>query len=202
MHAFADDAAERDDRVAAVCRRGARLNRTLGVFARIPDKEFDQPAVDVDSVPSNHMPLYRLGALRRVNGFRGDLFFGFEELEIGMRLQAHGYRLVVIPTPSAASRRSMFAKAKAAPRLASDVGWRRYYSHRNLLVILRWNRLWLALAIQTVVMPAIALVRAVRWRPRRALGEARTMLRATVDAYASRLGRTVDPDPAAYQTAV
>lgn len=198
VRTFAESAAERDPLVGCVGRRGARLSRRMGVFVAIGEDEFDSIELDVDMVANGQLPFYRLSALRQAGTFRPDMFFGFEELELGLRLRAAGRRVVAMPHFAKDSYRSLVTRATDAPRPGSEVKWRRYYGRRNLLVILRVNRFRTALVFQTLLVPIIMFVRLLRWRPKDALADLGITFRATVDAYRLRLGRTVEPDVMAY----
>ena len=56
----------------------------------------------VDHLHGNPVPCYRVGALRQVGPFDAELFFGFEELELGLRLRREGSTLT--PTPTSTPR--------------------------------------------------------------------------------------------------
>ena len=86
---FAREMSGREPLTAAVGWGGARFDRRKGQMVRIDDAELGG-AVTVDYIAGNQFPLYSVAAVRAVGPFRGDLFFGFEELEYGLRLFRHG----------------------------------------------------------------------------------------------------------------
>lgn len=94
----------------------------------------------VDLIGGGHLPLYRIGAVRAVGTFQGDLFFGFEEAEYGLRLRNAGYHLYVDGDKWRRRREDSGRSGltRAAFRTPADVApWRRYYTARNLTVLAR-----------------------------------------------------------------
>ena len=83
--------------VAAVGLRGAKLHRWHARLVRT------EPAAgcdaEVDYLASNGAPLYRWDAIAAVGFFDPVLFFGFEDLELGLRLNAAGWRCLVVAPP-------------------------------------------------------------------------------------------------------
>lgn len=149
----------------------------------------------VDYLKTGHYPLYRFSAVRSVGPFRSDLFFGMTEVEYGLRLRRAGWELL-----EASDLRTSDGPGPRRPSLWSPPDWRRYYSLRNLIVILRESG-------HPVVALRVALVRglakpsaAVLARRPQATDALRLSARAVVDAYRSRMGRTVDPAATAAPT--
>jgi GT2 family glycosyltransferase len=52
-----------------------------------------QTAVLVDHLHGGFFPIYKSKALNHMGGFRSEMFFGFEELELGLRLRDNDYLL-------------------------------------------------------------------------------------------------------------
>jgi len=192
--AHAVDVAARDRSVGAVGADGARCDRRRGRVEPVPDAAL-RGDVDVDWVGGDHFPVYAVHALRAVGPMQASLFFGFEELELGLRLRDAGYRIVV---PGALCRARRVADgtlgAQTVPsRRLGEVSWRRYYSLRNLVRILIDRRAILgALRVTAVVGVAKPLANGVR-SPGRAWAHLRCNARACADAWAGRVGRTVEP---------
>lgn len=182
-----------EDRVGAVGLAGGSYSRRTGLLRRLPDQALSG-AVPVSYLGGGHYPVYSVRALRVVGATREDLFFGFEELELGLRLDAAGYSLfgdgeVWAKQRSALGRASMSARRASAIRPRDP--WRRYYSTRNLIWIARAHGgrgAPLVATIRSGVLPAVADV--VRQRSVRAAGPS---LRGLRDAWLGRLGRTVPP---------
>lgn len=119
------DAASRCERdVAAVGLRGAVLHRPWATLHR--RSPLAAPA-EVDYLAGGGAPMYRWETVDELGFFDGDLFFGFEDLELGLRYRAAGRRLVVVhvehhDVPDTAPTRS---------------AWREYYKTRALVTIAR-----------------------------------------------------------------
>jgi glycosyltransferase involved in cell wall biosynthesis len=195
LEGFARDRMHADHRTAAVGLTGARFDWRQGRPVRMPDRDLRGP-VTVDYVGGNQLPTYRLRAVRDVGTFRGDLFFGFDDLEFGLRLRAARYTLYV---DGDRWRERRVAKGRmglaAGPSYTlGDVNWRRYYSLRNVVWILRSHgrSATAARLVLTVGLgkPLLHLVRT----PGRALAHLRQGVRASVDGWTGRMGRTVEPD--------
>jgi len=82
----------------------------------------------VDYLASGGAPLYRWAAVEMVGFFDADLFFGFEDLELGLRLRAHGLRLVVC---------SLDGMHEVADTAGERTPWREYFKTRALIVVCR-----------------------------------------------------------------
>jgi glycosyltransferase involved in cell wall biosynthesis len=194
---FAHAIRDRDPRTAGVGLVGARFDWRRGRPLRLADAELVGEAVPVDYVGGNQLPTYLVGAVRRVGPFRGDLFFGFDDLEFGLRLGAAGYRLYADGNRWR-ERRARLGRLGMSGRpsiaLDHDVHWRRYYGLRNTIAILRVHgRSGTALRVAFLVglgKPAANLVRA----PRRAVRHLRVNWHACRDGWRGRLGRTVGPE--------
>ena len=175
-----------DPRTAGVGLRGARLDRWTGRLMPVNGRGI----VRVDHLHGNCVPCYRLGPLRHVGLFDAQLFFGFEELELGMRLRRAGFTLFVDTDLFESVGPAMH---HAQPRESPDVhlaapSLRRYYALRNRLVVLGRERLYL----QGVGWALFAgLLKPAAWlvaRPRVAWGHLRLNATAIWDAATGRLG--------------
>lgn len=121
-----DDPAWADERVGGIGLRGARLNRRLARLRRVEPAE--GTSARVDYLAGNGAPTYRWKAIDDIGFFQADLFFGFEDLEYGLRLGQAGWQLRVAPHPSL-----HHVEDTASSRSA----WREYYKTRSLVWILR-----------------------------------------------------------------
>lgn len=190
---FAAANAALDPSVAAVGTAGGWFDRQWGLLRR-PDDSSLTGLIEVDAIGGGQYPLYRCGAVRAAGPVRADLFFGFEELEFGLRLQDHGYRLVVPADIWLANRRRlgrMGINARQAVANRVDSSWRRYYSTRNLIWISRRYGGPFAALITTARSGVLAAM-AAGWRGR-SVRAAMPGLRGVVDAWRGHLGRVVDP---------
>jgi GT2 family glycosyltransferase len=188
--AFARSLAGQD--VGGVALAGARIDwrraRTVSVDA-------DQNPVEVQSLHGWAFPMYRVGPFRDVGGFDGSLFFGLEELELGLRILGTGHRLLVHSSLAARVGLRPEDPDGARPRLlVESPRWQRYYSLRNLLVLLRrhgrWGRMLQVALTRGLAKPLANLP----LRPVTALRHLRLNGRAVRDGVLSRLGRRLEPD--------
>jgi GT2 family glycosyltransferase len=196
---FGDTMLERDHRTAGVALGGARFNRRTGRLTAIGEKE-RVGREHLDYLGGNRFPLYLVRVIREVGVFRGDLFFGFEELEYGLRLTRAGYSLYMDGSllqqvkASLHRKRAAWRPAGRASRRLDEPTWRRYYSLRNQIWILRFHRRRMAvlysLAVQAFGKPLVNLPLA----PRRAIKHLMINGRATWDALLGHMGKTVDPE--------
>ncbi len=201
---FAEEMVERDPRTGAVGISGGRFDRRRGVVVRIGD-ELIHGAVSVDHITGGGLPAYRVSVVRDVGYPLEELFFGFEELEYGLRMTDAGYRLYadgevwrrrkgvkrdlgLLPSEEESLER------RAKVRIAVSVPpWRRYYSLRNLISILRSDRrTWTAIKVSVgrgLVKPVVTLF----VEPDGAWENLKLSWRAVWDGWTRRMGRTVDP---------
>lgn len=181
--------------VAGVGVTGARLDRRKGSLVRFTDDEL-HGTLDVDYIGGNQFATLNVGALRRIGVFDEELFFGFDDLEFGLRVGRAGMRLV-IDAEVARWARARFGRLGANPRDArvAQAGqpWRRYYSLRNLLYILVANGYRRA-ALRVTLRAGIGKFVATSARePRSVVTNARLTVRALHDGWTRRLGRTIEP---------
>lgn len=192
--AHATDLAARDRSVGAVGADGVRCDRRRGRTVWVPDDEL-LGDVDVDYVGGDFFPVYSVGALRAAGPMRAELFFGFEELDLGLRVRDAGYRIVVPGAVCRAWRASTgrLGLTVTPSRTLGELSWRRYYSLRNLVWLLRDRRAYGgAVRVSLVVGVAKPLANLVR-APGPALRHLRLNLRALLDGWTGRIGRTIEP---------
>jgi len=215
---FYDDALEKaarfgarmldlDPMTGAVGISGGRFDLRSGRVRRIGDDLIRGP-VRVDHITAGGLPAYRVGAIRKVGVFRRELFFGFEELEYGLRLVHGGYSLYADGEAWRARKEDKRRRGLLPPENVSaersrktnftvgESDWRRYYSLRNLLFILREYGTGAA-ALRVALTRGIAkpLVN-LPFAPRLAIGNLRMNLAAIRDGFTGRMGRTVTPEVA------
>lgn len=170
-------------RLAGIGLRGARLSRPLALLHRVSAPR--GVLAEVDYLAGNGAPLYRWAALDAVGGFDGELFFGFEDLDLGLRLKAHGWTL------GAVTLDHLHVVADTAP---ARVAWREYYKTRALVVIAR-RHLGALATLSTIVRAGV--LGAARLIPREGgwrIGVAR--VHGVIDAMAGRMGARVRYLPA------
>ena len=197
---FGEAMLARDRRTAAVGVVGARFDwkrcRLVGMTHLTNGQSGE--AVPVDVIGGGHFPLYRVGAIRAVGPFSPNLFWGFEELEYGLRLRKSGFSLYAnrpLWQERAAADRNIGSDNRASLGLF-DFTWRRYYELRNLLHILRkFNRTASAIRVSLVRGFGKPLANLVV-NPREAIKHLGLNARACRDAWTGRMGRTIEPDTA------
>ena len=185
---FAEAQVRADDRTAAVGVHGGRLSGLLGRVRSVMGTD-GPDAVAVDSLSAGWYSLYRAAPLREVGSFFGPLFFGWEELELGLRLRAAGYSLYASRRlyRSLAPLRQDPGDRAPSPRL-DDPGVRRYYDIRNMAFILRRFRRPFALASMIATIGVLKPVASMWAEPARARAHLRLGARAIRDGIAGRLG--------------
>jgi len=189
LAALAAQVADGDPQTGAVGAGGAWFDARRGRMRRVTDDELAE-LVRVDCIANSLFPLYRVVAVRAAGVQDGRLFFGFGELEYGLRLQAAGYRLYLAGA-FCRQRRAGHPRRDPAPRLRPP--WRQYYGVRNLVHLLRTSGHPVAAAritlLQGVARPLLAPGSGGGSR----LDALRLALRGARDGWRGRLGRVVEP---------
>ena len=171
---------------------GGRYRRWTGTTERPADDELSG-WIPVDALGGGSQPIYLLEALVATGATRPDLFFGYEELELGLRLRALGYDLLV-PGDVLRESRSRLDRLGISGRQVNSIRvrapWRCYYSSRNLTWIARSHGHPSAPIVTTLRLVTAAARDAV---VRHDLRSAALTLRGLLDGWRGRLGRTIDP---------
>lgn len=168
-------------RLAAIGLRGAELHGPFGLLRRVTAAT-GVPA-PADYLASNGAPLYRWAAIDDVGGFDDALFFGFEDLDLGLRLARAGW------TMRAVELDELHVVADTSP---ARTPWREYYKTRALVVIARRH---LGLLTTALTVGRAAGLGAVRLLPSPGgPGLARARVQGALDGLRARLGvRRYDP---------
>jgi GT2 family glycosyltransferase len=185
LSAFAQHMIEEDPRVGGIGLMGVLFDWKRCVVVEIPKDALDAGAVPVDALWGQAFPLYRVSAVREVGPFCQELFFGWGELEYGLRLRRAGLAMYV-PGPLGQEALSYLTPARPWPP------WRKYYAVRNYIYILRRvgrNGRAVRVTISAVGRPALRFMRA----PTAAIQELGIGVRAGWDAWGGRMGRRIDP---------
>ena len=143
-------------------------------------------------LPGGACPHYRIGALRRAGGPDPELFFGFDDLDLGLGLARVGASL----WSSGLAREhgwTHMVEGRAASATVERPGWRRYYSLRNLVLVLRRDgRTGAAAAMSAVAGIAKPLVN-LPLHPRAAWRNLRLNLLALRHGWTGTAGKYLDP---------
>ena len=193
LEAFAEQQLATDPSTGGVGIVGARLDRRRGQLVRVADVEL-HGAVPVDYVGGGQLPLYRAAALRVALPDPG-LFFGFDDLDVGLKLAAAGHTLYVDGDRWRALRDRQGRLGLATSGASASLGeatWRDHYGQRNAVHLLRTHVSATAAARRAVTVVGKAVVHLPR-QPKAAWPALRTSVRAVTDGWRGRLGRTVEP---------
>ena len=127
----ASELAGRSGRIGGVGLRGSTFDRRRGYPVPV-ELQHDRDA-PVDYLHGGFFPCYRVGAVRAVGPFRSSLFFGWADLEYGLRLRRAGYELWMAVD---LWRRDASSMGHPSERVRPALGLepadaRRYYRMRN-----------------------------------------------------------------------
>lgn len=155
------------------------------------------PGLPVDYLGGDGFPFYSVASIRDVGVFDDQLFFGLDDLEMGLRLRQRNW-LLFLHGPLARERLRLSSnRASGAAVYSSEVPppWRRYYGVRNLIHIAR-RYLGTAAALRVTLLYGLAspLVGILR-REQRSSARFRLTMLACWDGWRGRLGRRVEPVP-------
>ncbi len=195
---FGEELAATEPSLGGVGLCGGRFDEQRGRFLPISDAEL-RGAVPSSWIGGNQLPCYRASAVRAVGVFDERYFINFEELDYGLRLLDRGF---TIYAHGDLWRRERDHLRRNDPSLipsrhVSHSTWRRYYSLRNLLFLLRVRghrrAVWRLTAVH-LLKPVPNLSRS----PKTVLHHLHLNARAILDARRGRMGRTVAPAPKPY----
>jgi glycosyltransferase involved in cell wall biosynthesis len=186
---FGSERLAADPRTAAVGAHGGVLDRRIGRLRSVTASS-SPDVVEVDYLSGGWHSVYRLDALRDVGSFHAPLFFGWEELDLGLRLRRAGYHLYV---SGPLYRRVGPLRGAAPDRGRPSIGLeepdvRRYYDLRNMTYILRTSGNRAALASMALTVGVLKPALGMALAPRRGAEHLRLGLRAIADGLRGRLG--------------
>lgn len=174
------------EQVGGVALWGARLRPS----GRLRVATGSEPE-SVDYLPGGGSAHYAIAALRASRGHDADLFFGFDDLDLGLGLRDAGWSLWSSGLARDHGVAHMVDDRTASAALA-DPSWRRYYSVRNHILVLRRH----GRPLGAIVFSAVGVLKPVMnlpRRPRKAATTLRLHLRAVTDGWLGRSGKRFDP---------
>jgi glycosyltransferase involved in cell wall biosynthesis len=196
LEEFARERLGADERTAAVGISGGWFDWRRGTMRRVPDDELLGGAVEVDHVAGNQLPMFLVRVVREVGPFCEELFFGLSELEFGLRLWSAGYKLWGYG-PLWRKNREMTGRLDhelRPSRRLPEMEWRRYYTLRNVIFILRrFGHRGTAVRVSLVNGLGKPIANLVV-TPRLAVRHLVVNARAIRDGWTGRMGRRVEPD--------
>lgn len=184
---------EMEGRLGGVGIIGARFDWRTGLIRRVPDQEL-KGAVPVDYLGGGFLSMYSVRAIQEVGAFASELFFGFVELEFGLRLRRAGFTLLA-HGELWLRRRDMWGhrNMNISPSRMCKVHWQKYYRIRNYIsMMLAFGRRDLAFRWALIQCVAKPLYSCFRSPPTGCRGFVQA-LRASRDGFFHRLGRTLEP---------
>ncbi|QEG38669.1 glycosyltransferase [Roseimaritima ulvae] len=193
MVAFAKLAKAEIPNLGAVGIVGARFDWRKGLIQRLPDSEI-VGRVSVDFVGSGNIPLYHRSAIEKVGVFDASLFFGYTEVEYGLRLKKAGFEVLA---NSEMWRERRIAKGRVGvrprPQKVCVVSPRKYYGIRNHIYIMRRHRRWDLAVKQTLIQCVLKPMYTLFTSPRLACAGAVQALSASTDGFLGRMGKKGEP---------
>jgi rhamnopyranosyl-N-acetylglucosaminyl-diphospho-decaprenol beta-1,3/1,4-galactofuranosyltransferase len=194
MTRFAEEMIHRDPSTGAVGAAGARFDVRRGRVDRPRDAELTGP-VPIHWIGNNILPLYAVDALRKVGPMDPRLFFGFEELDLGLRLGRDGFHLYANGSLMLEGRRVSGGLGGTPGPSWRNLGvvWRRYYTIRNLIWTLRRNGAAMAAARVTLSVGILKPLLGLLIGPTDRFAFAAASFRGCFDGWTGRMGRRVEP---------
>jgi GT2 family glycosyltransferase len=183
----AEAARANDPTTGGVGLTGSRIDLRRGVRFEKPPQVPGQLLQPVDYLATGQQAMYAVRAIRAAGTFDGALFFGWTEVEYGLRLRDHGFSLY---------RLDSYVKPRPTPPRTfalERADWRRYYTVRNQVHVLRRRGHPLQAARVAIVRGIGKPVANLVTSPRTAWPALRLGVRAARDGWQGRLGRRVDP---------
>lgn len=195
LERFAHEMIRKDPRTACVGLVGAKFDWKRGGLIRVPDRDLRGP-VPVDFIGGNHFPIYSVRAIRDVGTFSREIFFGLSEVEHGLRLRRAGYSVYAhgdLWLDRRAQEERLGLDMRPSTRIA-ELNWRRYYSLRNSIYILRSHGRWTSAVRVTAIKGLAKPLANLFTSPTGAAQHLKMNARACYDGWTGRMGRRLDPD--------
>jgi GT2 family glycosyltransferase len=131
---------------------GQFFNRKNGIMKRVLDEELDGVGnIEVDNIAGGMCKLINAKVIVENNILPDEkLFYGFEELDFDLRLQSAGYHLLTNKELYKKHRlfyNRMNLQVNRGKRKQIKSLWREYYSTRNILIVLKKQKLYKAIIL-------------------------------------------------------
>ena len=186
---------EADPRTGGVGLWGAGLRWT----GRLRAATGDAPE-RVSYLPGGACPHYRISTLREAIGPDPELFFGFDDLDLGLAVGDTGATVWSSGLARSHGWTSMVEGRRTEKTVAAPT-WRRYYSLRNIIIVLRRNRRPLGAAILSIVAGLAKPLINLPLNPRAASANLRVNFLAISHGWRNKTGKVLDPaDPPRWLT--
>jgi glycosyltransferase involved in cell wall biosynthesis len=182
-------------RIGMLGASGVLYNHSQCLIQRIPDNQLNG-IIQVDMVAGNQFPLvhrrvYEAGLLPDPN-----LFFGFEDLEYGLRIKQKGFEILVQGEEVERLRKhfNKFGKEKERGRKKnSNHLWREYYSVRTIAYILRNNKSFFA-ACRFTLRSLLKMVAGFKYGVRYGSRQSLYLFHGLLDGFRRKMGLIIVPN--------
>lgn len=144
----------------------------------------------VDWLATDCFPMWPWQALSAGDRLCSSLFFGFTEVEFGIRQVADGRLLLALPDMYLKYLPDVSQMRRSKRR--REVTWRKYYEARNGIVVGR-RHFGLAESLRISLRSILRGFSFLFLAPRNRIEGFKLSLRGVVDAWLGNLGKTVDP---------
>jgi glycosyltransferase involved in cell wall biosynthesis len=187
-----------DPELGAVARSGLRWDWRRGRPINVPDSQLHGD-VALDVTGTGLQFVVRREVIEKVGTSREDLFFGREDELFCLRMVRSGWNLLADGELWAETRDEK-ARKFGPPRtfrrhLEQSPAWRGYYATRNYIAEMRRTFGRPDLARREIWRAGARSAAAWLSGPRYGMEVTRLQVRAVIDGYRGRLGRTVQPVP-------
>ncbi len=156
-HLFKIIEARPHDPIGVIGALGGKLNRKTGRTLNYSNRELEG-IVEADYIPGNKLMIVHGDVVKRGVLPAAKLFFGFEELDFCLKVKNAGFKILFDGTGIRAQRVAAGNTSASYRWRGKAIGderklWRQYYSSRNMLYILKLNKLWIALIYNLFRIP-------------------------------------------------
>jgi len=186
-----------DSKIAGVGAVGVRWNWQKGELERLADSDLHD-IVKVDMIAGGQHFILRSDMAEKVGLPNKDLFFGLDDLEYCLRLQQAGYHLYIDGDlmkeyRHLAGRLNIQQRRAIIPTAPQNTLWRRYYSTRNYIFMMRNVFHRSDLAHREMAKSLIRCLTAWQRGIKFGITFNRYQLGGIIDGYLGRMGRTILP---------
>lgn len=189
----------KDERIGALGEVGQRFDWRIGKIARLSDAELSGTAgaLSVDVIAGDQQLILNAYAVKQVGLPKPELFFGFEEPELCLRLRRAGYILLV-------DRERMKAARISAGRFGrkiktSSIGrptaslWRNYYGTRNYIYLMRKSFRRPDLAARQIINEMAKSLFSFRRGVKYGVAFSHMSLLGVAHGLVGKMGKTIEP---------
>lgn len=140
------------DKIGIVAKGAGKFKKLTGRTSSYMNMELKERIMEADVIAGNNVSIISGAMVRSGILPTPDLFFGFEELDFCLKARTSGFKIIFDAKAFLDGRRS---QGKGAPNYkwkGKSIGissklWRQYYSTRNILRILAFNKLWIPMLV-------------------------------------------------------